>query len=253
MNEYRPVGAVTHGGAVMRRLQPCARLSPYVVTYFTQRVPEGASATVRTLPEGCADLLFDLEHGRAWLNGPRLTARVFSHSGPAHFIGVQLSPGAAHLLSTIPSRRMVEGEQRLEHFGGLDVAALTYQLHSARPNEVLDAILLEQFRERAIDARVSAAMTRILTQQGAEPIARTATVVATSERNLTRLFHQWIGIAPKAIARMVRFQYVLERLASGKAPRWAALAAELGYADQAHLIRDFVAFAGHSPTAWQRS
>jgi AraC-like DNA-binding protein len=236
----------------MRRLQPCAKLNPYVVTYFTQRVPEGASATVRTLPEGCADLLFDLVHGRAWLNGPRLTARVFSHSGPAHFIGVQLSPGAAHLLSSTPSRELVESEQCLAHFGGLDLAALNSKLHSARPNEVLDAILVEEFRQRAIDRRVSAAMTRILNQQGAEPIARTAAAVATSERNLTRLFHQWIGIAPKAIARMVRFQYVLDRLASGEAPRWAALAAELGYADQAHLIRDFVAFSGHSPTAWQR-
>jgi AraC-like DNA-binding protein len=252
MNEYQPVGAVAHGNSVTRSFQPCAALRPYVVTYFTLQVPEGASTTVRTLPEGCADLLFDLVQPRAWLNGPRLSARVFTHLGPAHYVGVQLTPGAAHLLSTTPARDLVERAQPLNRIFTFDLQSLSTELKSTPPNEVLDAILSEPFKGRSIDTRVSSAMTRILTQQGAEPIAQTAARVATSERTLTRLFHQWIGIAPKAIARMVRFQYVLERLATGKAPRWAALAAELGYADQAHLIRDFVAFAGHSPTAWGR-
>lgn len=245
------MGAVAHGGAVSQRLQPCAALGPYVVTYFTQQVPAGASASVRTLPEGCADILFDLVHCRAWLNGPRLTARVFRHLGPAHFIGAQLSPGAAHLLSSIAARQLVETERPLAEVTGLDVGALISKLNSSPPAEVLDALLLERLGQRVVDSRVSAAMARILAQQGAEPTARTAAAVATSERNLTRLFHEWIGIAPKVIARTVRFQYVLERLATGKAPRWSALAAELGYSDQAHLIRDFVAFAGHSPSAWR--
>jgi AraC-like DNA-binding protein len=48
---------------------------------------------------------------------------------------------------------------------------------------------------------------------------------------------------------MVRFQNVLGRIASGDSPDWAALAAELGYADQSHLIRDFSAFAQLSPGA----
>ena len=54
---------------------------------------------------------------------------------------------------------------------------------------------------------------------------------------------------PKLFCRMVRFQNVLWHLSSGGKPDWAALAVELGYADQSHLIRDFSDFAQVSPGA----
>jgi len=80
-------------------------------------------------------------------------------------------------------------------------------------------------------------------------VGELARAVAASPRNLTRLFHAWVGTSPKLFCRMVRFQYVLRHLASGGKPDWAALAAELGYADQSHLIRDFGHFAQVSPGA----
>ena len=58
-----------------------------------------------------------------------------------------------------------------------------------------------------------------------------------------------MGTSPKLLSRMVRFQNVLGHLVSGANLDWAALAAELGYADQSHLIRDFSDFAQLSPGA----
>ena len=107
---------------------------------------------------------------------------------------------------------------------------------------------------------MSAAERGAYLPEGARPSGATCTArhapppalarsVAASPRNLTRLFHAWVGTSPKLFCRTVRFQSVLRHLGGGNKPDWAALAAELGYADQSHLIRDFSDFAQVSPGA----
>lgn len=69
--------------------------------------------------------------------------------------------------------------------------------------------------------------------------------------HLVERFHEEVGIGPKAVARMVRFNRALTLARTEKDPDWADIAALCGYADQAHLIRDFRALAGETPAAWQ--
>ncbi len=59
-------------------------------------------------------------------------------------------------------------------------------------------------------------------------------------------FRSQIGLTPKRAAQLVRFDHAAHRLAAGE--RAAMVAAEGGYADQSHLHRDVVAFAGVTPT-----
>ncbi|WP_433530846.1 AraC family transcriptional regulator [Micromonospora sp. CA-263727] len=67
-----------------------------------------------------------------------------------------------------------------------------------------------------------------------------------SVRRLQRLFVTHVGVGPKWVIRRYRLHEAIER-ASGGPPDWAGLAAELGYSDQAHLVRDFTAVTGVSP------
>ncbi len=62
----------------------------------------------------------------------------------------------------------------------------------------------------------------------------------------SRLFRRHVGIAPKAVIRRVRLREVAARVEDGLAPNLADLAAELGYADQAHLARDFRSATGRT-------
>ena len=55
---------------------------------------------------------------------------------------------------------------------------------------------------------------------------------------------------PKLLGRVLRFSHVMQRLARGDAESWADLAARCGYADQAHLTREFREFAGSPPAAF---
>jgi AraC-like DNA-binding protein len=69
-----------------------------------------------------------------------------------------------------------------------------------------------------------------------------------SVRGLQRLFAEHVGIGPKWVIRRYRLHEVTERMATGADIDWAALAADLGYTDQAHFIRDFRNMFGEPPT-----
>ncbi|MEU7609437.1 AraC family transcriptional regulator [Micromonospora sp. NPDC049204] len=71
-------------------------------------------------------------------------------------------------------------------------------------------------------------------------------------RRLQRLFLEYVGVGPKWVIRRYRLQEAVEQAAGGPLS-WADLAADLGYSDQAHLVRDFTAVAGVSPAAYARS
>jgi AraC-like DNA-binding protein len=74
--------------------------------------------------------------------------------------------------------------------------------------------------------------------------------LGTSARQLQRLFAEYVGIGPKWVVRRYRLHEVTQRLAAGAQVDWATLAAELGYADQAHLVRDFREMFGEPPTRY---
>ncbi|WFE95841.1 AraC family transcriptional regulator [Micromonospora sp. WMMD987] len=71
-------------------------------------------------------------------------------------------------------------------------------------------------------------------------------------RRLQRLFLDHVGVGPKWVIRRYRLLEAIEQVVSGS-PDWAALAADLGYSDQAHLSRDFAAVTGRTPTGYARS
>jgi len=80
-------------------------------------------------------------------------------------------------------------------------------------------------------------------------VADAARATGVSERQLRRQFHDVFGLSPKAVARLERFARALRAARSVAAPSWAAIAAETGYYDQAHLITDFNAITGVAPRA----
>ncbi|WP_433478878.1 helix-turn-helix domain-containing protein [Spirillospora sp. CA-142024] len=100
--------------------------------------------------------------------------------------------------------------------------------------------------------RAAAVVERIAARPGLVRVDDLAADVGLGARSLQRLFHEYVGIGPKWVIRRFRMQEAAERAASGTAVDWATLAAELGYADQAHFTRDFTAAVGTSPARYAR-
>jgi AraC-like DNA-binding protein len=99
---------------------------------------------------------------------------------------------------------------------------------------------------RDLVMEVVGAMRAAAADAGVDGIARE---FAVSPRTLQRLFARHVGATPKAVLQRFRRQQAVDLLGEPDAPSLARIAAELGYADQSHLTRDFRATLGRSPSA----
>jgi AraC-like DNA-binding protein len=114
---------------------------------------------------------------------------------------------------------------------------------------LLDRFLLGRLEEGLRPSpEVCRAWERLVASGGAVPIAELAEEAGWSHKHLIAKFRQQVGLRPKTAARLVRFERVLGRLDERRGLDWGLLAREAGYADQAHLVRDFHQFTGTTPT-----
>ena len=112
--------------------------------------------------------------------------------------------------------------------------------------DLLEAFCLEQLAGKAVHESVEKTLRLLEDSAGAMQIRDVARRCAVSQRQLERLLRTWIGMSPKRLARIARFQTVLGR--AERKPQWTHVAAEQNYVDQAHMIREFSGFTGATPT-----
>lgn len=108
---------------------------------------------------------------------------------------------------------------------------------------------------RAAPARgdVLRTFSRMTRSSGTLPIGMLAELADVSRKHLNRLFLDEFGLPPKTVSRILRFQRAKDCALQSSHADWSMIAAECGFADQAHLIREFRAFSGQTPTALQSS
>jgi len=79
-------------------------------------------------------------------------------------------------------------------------------------------------------------------------VREAAKYLGLSQRRFIQVFKTEVGMTPKLFSRIQRFQQTRTLIQQNPLPHWAALALDLGYFDQSHLIREFLEFSGLSPT-----
>jgi AraC-like DNA-binding protein len=142
---------------------------------------------------------------------------------------------------------------------GTDEAALVRQV-TAVPDETARVALLAAALEQAVDperrlpAAEVAGVARLAEEDRA--VRRLGDLCERSgigARTLQRMFLQYAGVSPTWVLRRYRLLEAAESVREGKPVSWAEIAADLGYADQAHLTRDFRAAIGQTPAAYADS
>jgi AraC-like DNA-binding protein len=142
---------------------------------------------------------------------------------------------------------------------GAEVTALEKRVLGPRSDEEAFLVLQAWLERRRLDSdkmHVTLATElaeRIAKDPDLNSVERLATNAGLSSRALQRLFRDFLGASPKWVIRRNRLQEVALRIERGQAPTMAALAAELGYTDQAHLARDFKNAVGKSPSDFRLS
>lgn len=258
----------------MDSLAPSTALAPFVRRATAYTVQGAGLSRQRELPNGSAVLVFNLgselrvedtrgklhrfPHPTVFYSGPSDRYIVTETDGAQEGIVVELTlPGARRLLG----RPLNELSDRM--------IALT-DLLGPRADDILGRIIeapspaarLARL-EAAIEARIADADdrgTRDLewawnlqqSRGGRLPIGELAGTVGCSRKHLSVRFDREFGMPPKLLARIMRFDRAIRILRHGEIASWSDLAAQCGFADQAHMAREFVAFAGDPPTALLR-
>jgi AraC-like DNA-binding protein len=151
----------------------------------------------------------------------------------------------------IPATEFLDVQVPLEEVLGSEAAGLAERLDGARDSEgeftILEGLVASALTEASPDPLVLAA-TRRLGFPGTR-VDRLADALGISERQLRRRFHQSVGYGPKTLDRVLRFRRLVAQAqaVSEGDQDLARLAAELGYADQAHMTRDSVRLTGMPP------
>ncbi len=239
-------------------------LAPWVACFWRIRgvVDAGPPYRHRVLPDGCADLLFDLESvrgpgaSRAVLIGPMSQASLYEMTGSVDLLGVRLRPGAVHAFTGIRANRVLDDaapQTELPAPLRPSVAALSEETDSAAVARLLEACRTRIADLDSPDSLVSHALARwSRAEQGMPAVSVLARDVGISERGFERRFVAQVGLTPVRYRRLARLRAVL-RLHAGGLRDWSELAAATGFSDQSHLVRDCRAFTGLTPTDWAAS
>lgn len=246
------VASAMVSGARLTLRRPVPSLRPYVgCLWFVETTP---ATRLQTMPDACATLSIELSEGalpECFLAGPRLGAAERAPALGQAFLGVRLLPGVAFLLTGIAVHRLTERRTRLMTVLPDAAARLEDLLTDARTVEqrfdVLEAFLEQRLVGTHIDARVVRAVKAIEESAGLLRMAQLARDCQISPRQLHRLACNWVGIAPKRLATIVRFQAALKRMETAPPGDSQRIAADLGYFDQAHLTNESTRFARTSP------
>lgn len=181
-----------------------------------------------------------------------------SWQSPLDCVQVDLTPLGARRLFGVPMDRLANRVVALEDLLGAAVARLTERLYEAaswdQRFELLDAFLAERLATGPeLSPAVLWAWQQLCGSDGRCAIAPLAAEIGCSRKHLIALFRRDLGLPPKTLARILRFDRARRLIAASERMPWAELALDCGYYDQAHMNRDFRCFAGCSPTALLRA
>ncbi|MCW5724603.1 MAG: helix-turn-helix transcriptional regulator [Maricaulaceae bacterium] len=236
--------------------------------YWELRAP-AAAETERIAPDGCCEMVFHLgaapEEARnggfarqpdALFYGPLTRALTLRRSGALHIRAVRFRPwGAAALARGLDGLRDC-GAQARDAFGdaGERLAAAAREAadlpaFAARAGAIIETAL----RGGEDPGRGGfAGFIAALAHDPAADLAELERRSGYSQRSLVRLFRARLGLTPGEYLRILRFQRARAAVKGGPEPL-GLIAAGAGYADQAHMTRDFARFASETPGAMRRA
>jgi AraC-like DNA-binding protein len=235
-----------------RELAPSRELYSLVSCRWVREVPaEKMRDSTLILPDGCVDLIW--RNNDLILAGTDRAAWRSPIAPEERMLGLRLRPGVAGAVLGMPASEVLDVHTRLEDLLGRWASELSERLAETNGDQEAFALI-----ERAIASRIEGggpdplvlAATRRLGFPGSR-VDELAESLGISDRQLRRRFHQAVGYGPKTLDRVLRFRRLVAQAASVAAGEsdLARVAADLGYADQAHMTRDCVRLSGLTPAA----
>lgn len=265
-------------GARFRGYLPVPALAAAVeLIWIVEGMPTVAAD--RVLPNGVVELIINLgaphrvvhgrgftRHRRAWVAGMQQGPLDIASERETHLVGIRFRPGGAARVLAMPLAELTDRVVELEHLGPALCARLgdlrerlALTAGDERRLALVEGALLEiSARHGPPDPRVALAVRALRAGGEGMSVKALAAQLGTSHKHLITLFQRDVGVGPKMLGRILRFQGLLAALESnavtdGPPPRLTDLAYQHGYADQAHLSNEFRALTGIAPSVYHRA
>jgi len=246
-------------------IKPSLLLAPYIKNYWLLKTACDSPKLARTHPIGMMSLIFhrgnrllsvhdNMLHPRAFLSGHEKSFADLEYVGQISMISVVFRPAGVKAffdfpMSTISNLRVTAGDIEDKEFAGLE-----HSLMSTEDDQLCIYLIerfllnrlchLDKYNLKRIDATIQ------LINSGYTEVGFLADKACLSPKQFQRIFSEYVGMNPKEFARVVRFQRALHKLESSSQISFTALAAECNYFDQSHMIKDFRALSGYTPSEY---
>jgi len=223
------------------------------------------------LPNGTSNLIFNLsgfEHREysdddysvsmplrtRWFSGIRDAAIVVGPTVCTRVVGVRFKPAGVGAFLGVPATEVCRFTVAADELWGRECELLHERLFQqpdmAGRFRLLQEWLLERFVPQPREAGLVRCVEHMRQAHGNVAMDDLAGGANLSVRQFRRRFEAVVGLTPKRLARILRFQRLIERLGIGGTADWTGLAFDCGYYDQSHLIADFREFAGVTPRGY---
>lgn len=246
---------------------PAPPLRPFVSHYAGSRMGDAPQWEHAGLPSRHIDLIVSLARPieitrmpgaerpgayRAFVAGLQQAPALVRMGGELDCVHVFLKPGAARALLGVSGRDLAS---HVVHLADIDAAMcdeLLDRLSGARtwPDRfaAVDRVLLGRLRPVVMPEVMAWAWRNLLISRGRLPVHELARGVGFSRRHFGERFASEFGIAPKAAARVFRFEHACRLFR--RCRRIVDVAMACGFHDQAHMVREWHALAGCTPREW---
>jgi AraC-like DNA-binding protein len=249
-------------------MTPAEQLRPYVASYIDYDMAGWPPGRHRGLPGGTLPLVISLGappvvrraghpdvSAAATIGGLRTEPVEIIHDGSQRGIQLELTPRGARALLGLRAADLAEGVWSLDEVMGRRADELTDRLAEASgpPDRarVLDTVLAGWIGDTdGYPPAVDALWRRLTRSVGAVSVTSIAREIGLSRRHLGQLAGAELGLAPKPLARILRFSQAGRFLRTGRTKSLAETAVTCGYFDQAHLTNEWKRLAGCTPGEW---
>ncbi len=249
---------------------PRGELQRFIEHYWFVSSDDGpVDVRVNVFVDGRADLIFNFgtpysreviggattQHSESNLDAQRLVPIRIVQRGLVRIVGVRFHLGGVGVFAKTSLHAFTNETPHPSQVFGPRAQALEAALRDATDADA-SARLLDDFflDQRAIDdgyEAFSRVLGALVDARGASTVDELARRGETSVRQIERLFARLLGITPKTIATVLRFQRALRALMQDPACSLAEVAASAGYFDQAHFIKDFRRMSGGVPRGYR--
>jgi AraC-like DNA-binding protein len=252
LSRVAPDGTTDH-----RRVLPPRELAPFVAHFWSVAWSLRAPMLAETLPHPSAHVVVERSaKSRAEVTGvcTGRFSRLLAGEGwvfgvkfrPAAFQGLLRAPMASLTDRVVPIAEVLGSHGRTWGRALLETTSLEARVDAAC------AFLAPRLAPLPADVvRLRDLVERMAVDRALLRVEDVTVVAGVDLRSLQRRFHRYVGVSPKWVIRRYRMHEAAERLRGPDPPALAALAAELGYADQSHFARDFKASIGRTPRAFR--